>query len=429
MELQRWMNGAQMAFLCLLFFLLGTEPTHSAEGVAPRSSAAKLAKIWRLPGGELLSSVPVHSQNSTVVLMGRDRSLMGVDLVSGKELWAHPQVLPEIIGYAVATAGTSFVVALQNRVQSLAGRDGAEEWSVEMPCSFMEGIRAERDVGIGYCTEGRWDDPHGQSPKSLTALDLRSGRVLWKRAPRSGFWRYEIDGERFYYLDYARGAPLAPHPGQLVALELRTGRIVWQARLNEAEGTLGIGEEVIVVLDGGMTGISRDRGRSIWRRRLKGWSYDEYAVTNEVGRAVVFDGALLALGAKGIERFAVRSGQPMKSIPYPGTWSSMEEVRENVAFQADGQRLVASIGALGSPVAKPVFVWNGVAWTEFAGIPNDADVLAVVGDYVIVRLNEGIEVYSLADKPAAKESQTKLPPTKPTTTDTPQLHSTDAGHK
>ena len=214
------------------------------------------------------------------------------------------------------------------------------------------------------------------------------------------FWD-GLDGNRFFYIDNVRRPPPGPHRGHLVAVDLMSGRIVWRTPLDDAEGTLVVGEHTVVVLASFMTGFSKSDGKRLWRREPRS-SASEETVTSMGDRGAVVDDHLVLPGRRGFVPYAIDNGRPGRVIPYPSEWQSGPS-RRNATLHSDGKVLFAWTRDTRSRIPSSIHAWKDRGWAEFASLGDDWEIRAMHGDYVIVGAGDVLEAYMLAPSTAPRQ--------------------------
>ena len=139
-------------------------------------------------------------------------------------------------------------------------------WSVRRPLGIQP---VAVDTRIVLVAPPEAMDPQPGGPKSLEALDRRTGRLLWSRSLAAFGTRGDT------YVNYpqpqlSNGVVFAYiEPFRMAALDAATGRLLWTARVAPAR-EMAVGPNLVVALgDGTVTALTR-QGHVLWSDRLEG---------------------------------------------------------------------------------------------------------------------------------------------------------------
>lgn len=98
-----------------------------------------------------------------------DGTVMALDALSGRQLWANATRLPISGGVGLSAAGGLVLVGTtQGQVVALRQQDGQEAWRAQMTSEVLASPRADGGVVVVRTIDGRF-----------TGLDARSGERLW----------------------------------------------------------------------------------------------------------------------------------------------------------------------------------------------------------------------------------------------------------
>lgn len=380
----------------------------SAEGPPP--SPMPMPMAWRLEGVELLLPEGISLASGAILPFRRGDALLGVASATGTVLWTLADAFRGVSGSALALTTTALVLAQEGRVIAFARATGVKMWERSFPCSFMEGFLVHGETIVGRCSEGRWNDPAGHMAREMLALDIRDGRALWRERPRKGFFTYDVVDGRFTYLDFVRGEPQGQHPGDVVAIDLRSGKTYWRVRVEDAEGTLAIGEDTVVVLASGMTALSKRTGKVVWRREVRDLDLDEAIARDQRDRPLVVEDAIVLHGEAGFLRISLATGRTVEALPYPTQWSKAANFQHDAVLYLDGNRFLMRVHNPILPVSPLVFMWEEGAWKAFSGMPDAGDIAAVVEGCLVSRSGQTVSAYGLpSPRPVPKPDRPKPP--------------------
>jgi len=113
---------------------------------------------------------------------------------------------------------------------------------------------------------------------SLQALDLRTGRVLWKREGSQEVRLQWIQGERDTPLllrQYRKDGSAS-----LLRLHPQSGSVVWAQQLSSNQAILAVDSRNILIGDESSARVYHRDGHLLWERRFRGDLVVEYAVFN-----------------------------------------------------------------------------------------------------------------------------------------------------
>ncbi len=232
---------------------------------------------------------------NTVYLASGDRHLYALRLTTGKELWATDighyvsRSSPRIMGnFAyMGGAGPLGVVAVNLRKHRVA-------WQRLIP-GALEGVDdTPLAVTAGRLVTAALTGPKGIAPTSkrhqarLFALNPRNGRIVWAKTLATG----RAPTFKSTGTPAVRGGTVYAGNainGRLTALSLRTGKILWSvavgAPVTRPPAVLGRDIEALTK-SGDLVAVSR-RGRILARRQLADWvnAYGPVVYNNSVAVA------------------------------------------------------------------------------------------------------------------------------------------------
>lgn len=256
----------------------------SNDGVHAFSMADGHA-AWVAPKTGLVRGCPAIDGH-TAVFASNDGTATALDTKTGVVLWSHQLGAPD--NSSVAAADGLAVLGLQNgAVVALAIADGRERWRTDTG----DGAR----IGTLTIADGRVFVPSldggGPGSRHITALDLASGKLLWRFASPGD--------EPAYAPAVADGRAIVEgEDGSVTALDPATGTVLWQSKAP------GLVEVVAAIADGISYGASNGgfafaldatTGVERWRLPIQGVPYGA-AVTSGLVLIGTSGGTLYAIG-------------------------------------------------------------------------------------------------------------------------------------
>ena len=251
--------------------------------------------LWEKPLGGQILAVPALSEKR-VIVQTMDGRLHGLSRKDGKSIWLYDTVIP-----ILTLRGESSPVVNNNI--TLAG--------------FANGKLVALDTKNGYVG---WERPVGESQgrsdlERLTDLDGR-------------FW---VSGKLVYAVTYQ---------GNLAAIDLRTGREIWRRTLSSYAGVSEFLDQVYVVdADSVLYAMNADNGADLWmqnqlqgRRLSAPTAYDRYVVVGDYEGYVYWldrsDGAFqvrIHVGSRMYEQSPGKA-QSLRSVKDPAVGVRVEPV-------------------------------------------------------------------------------------------------------
>ena len=356
------------------------------------SAAQPMQRVWRMENARVLSRDLDKRWDGTVLMVGQGQTMLAVDLPTGRIRWSATDALPTTWEAWVDISSEHVAVTSQESIVAYSADTGRRMWARAPPCDFIP-LRVRGEVVVGQCVSKTVGcEPVGGEP--IVALDIQSGAERWRHLPKVGLFGDGLDENRLFYIDNVRRPPPGPHRGHLVALELTSGRVVWRVPLDDAEGTLVIGEHTVIVLASFMTGFSKTDGKRLWRRDPS--SSDSNEMVASIGeRGAVVDDHLVLPGRIGFVSYAMRSGRPGRVIPYPSQWKSGLS-RRRASLHSCGQVLLARTRDARSRGPSSIYAWVNAKWAEVASPGEDSEIAATGGGCAVVSTGDLLEAYMLA---------------------------------
>ena len=240
---------------------------------------------WTSPATGVVRGCPAIDGH-TAVFASAGGTATALDTRTGVVLWTHSLGAPD--NSSVATVGGLAVLGLENGiVVALALADGTERWRADTGTGARIGTVAIADGRVFVPTL----DDGGPGSRTITTLDLATGRRLWSfaspgdkpaYAPAVGGGRAIVEGE----------------DGSVTALDSATGAVLWQSKAP------GLVEVVAAVADGVSYGASNGgfvfaldaaTGAERWRVPIRGVPYGA-VVTSGLVLVGTSMGTLYAIG-------------------------------------------------------------------------------------------------------------------------------------
>lgn len=226
----------------------------------------------------LLAGGPTIGMNK-VFIGSENGEVYSLDADSGSLVW-QAQVKGEVISAPAVDNGTLVVNSASGILKAFDATEGTEQWKIEqdVPALTLRGVSSPALAGGGAVI--------GSSDGTLTVFILESGQQGWtvEVGEASGSTELErvidIDSKPLIYGDkvYAISAK-----GNLVALELRTGRLLWKRQYSSFRQLSMSGNNLFLTdVKGHVYAIDRANG-------LERWS--QLALTNRsvTGPAILAD--------------------------------------------------------------------------------------------------------------------------------------------
>lgn len=277
-------------------------------------------------------------------------------------------------GWGAPSVAGDFVLLLGNRgteeesVTAYKVNDGAQVWSTKIGAvgkpnqqPKYPGARSTPtiDHGVAYAFGSDGD---------LAALDLKDGKVKWKKNVRtdfggdSGIWAYSesplVDGENVVV------AP-GKEKATVIALNRNTGAEVWRCAIPEGDAAaygsaivvdFGGIKQYVTTLQNGLVGIDAHSGKLLWRYARAGKGSPAYIPT-----PVAKDGMIYTAGAR-------NGGGAVKLKVVEGDKVSAEEVYFDTKLPTaiGGSVLVGDTlyGTTGNGLNAIDFATGKVKWQE-----------------------------------------------------------------
>ncbi len=214
--------------------------------------------------GEILSK-PLFAMNKVVVVMGNGK-VMAFDLQTGEESWTYQQDVPALTlrgtSGIIENQGAAFFGLPSGKIAGVLVEDGRAIWeAIVTPAAGGNELTSIIDVDSTPIILGGTMYAVGYNG-NLAAIEVRSGKVLWKR-DYSAFKALAINGFNLF---------LTTEKGHVFAIDRRSGLEVWsQMGLENREVTAPavIGEYVAVVdFEGYLHLLSQESGEFVGQKEI-----------------------------------------------------------------------------------------------------------------------------------------------------------------
>lgn len=198
------------------------------------------------------------------VYVGSERAKMfALNADDGSQVWETP-VAGEVTSHPVISDGVVLVHTSNGMLQALNEADGAVKWTVnlDMPALSVRGESAPA-TAFGAAIVG------GDNGR-VSAVLINQGQLIWQQRISQPSGATEIDrlndvdttpvivGEVVYALGYH---------GNLTALDLRSGQILWKRELGSVNDFIVDGDRIYLVdQDDRIVALNTSGGVSIWRQ-------------------------------------------------------------------------------------------------------------------------------------------------------------------
>ncbi len=189
----------------------GFDSAHSGfnrfEHTLTRSTVRHLTEIWKAEIGGGIFTSPVVGDGK-VFIGGGDGHMYAFDAATGSSLWVGPQQKLFFIGSAATSHGLVFASSVYQTLVAYRAGTGAVAWT-----SDLTDVRASQTIADGRLYVASFDG-------TLSALDPKSGRVLWSTPAECCVYDQApvVDGGRVFQMRT---------DDTLTAYDARTGTKLW----------------------------------------------------------------------------------------------------------------------------------------------------------------------------------------------------------
>lgn len=214
--------------------------SENGDVFAIEEDSGKLA--WRAKvSGEVISAPALDS--NLVVVNTASGALVALDVTNGEEVWKAEQAVPPLTLRGVSgvsiSSGGAFVGLASGEVGVYIIENGQQGWTTEIG-EASGSTELERIVDVDVTPIIMGDKIYAISTNgNLAALDLRSGREVWKRK-YSSYRQLTVAGNQIFATDTQ---------GHVYAIDRNSGIEQWSQLAFTGRGTTGaasVGDYVVV---------------------------------------------------------------------------------------------------------------------------------------------------------------------------------------
>jgi len=221
--------------------------------------------VWQKQiDGEILSK-PLLAMNKVIAVMGNGK-VMAFDLESGEQSWVYQQDVPPLTlrgtSGIIENQGAAFFGLPNGKIAGVLLDDGRAIWeAIVTPAAGGNELSSIIDVDSTPIILGGTMYAVGYNG-NLAAIEVRSGKVLWKR-DYSAFQALTIDGFNLF---------LTTENGHVFAIDRRSGLEVWSQMGLENRGLTApaVIEQYVAVVDfeGYLHLLSQETGEFVGQQEI-----------------------------------------------------------------------------------------------------------------------------------------------------------------
>jgi outer membrane protein assembly factor BamB len=391
--------GTSLRHGAVAFFLLGlsspvllpTAPAH-AEPRAKRSSVPlSVTRTWQIPEVTLVLSLPVFWGDHFMAVVQHAPRIVALDLNTGKRIWERP-VPAGSMSTEITQVGDRLVVLGDHHLEGVVPSTGETDWTAELPCEPPSTARFARGLAVLACAPRiAPDQPHARTP--IIGLDMHSGQIQWQIALARGEGWSQMGQDVYYYLDVIRADSFGPSPGAVVAVDLSTGKALWRRELRDAAGRLAVVGETAIVSTSRVVGLSARTGQVRYEKTLGPDPDVDRLAEDASTELAVCNGNLFFLGRAGIEVMAGETGKRREFLRYPTSpRASRADRSRNWFLLCEGSRILVASERSGGQ--SEVYLREGNEWRQVHGLAPDEYVMAFANGQILVESDAGLAGYS-----------------------------------
>jgi len=401
--------GTSLRHVAVTFFLLGlsspvllpTAPAH-AEPRAKRSSVPlSVTRTWQIPEATLVLRLPVFWGDHFMAVVQHAPRIVALDLNTGKRIWERPVPAGSMLT-TITHVGDRLVVLSDHLLEGVVPSTGETDWTAELPCEPPSTAHFAHGLAVLACAPRTAPgQPHARTP--IIGLDMHNGRIQWQITPARAEGWSQMGQDVYYYLDVIRVVAFEPSPGAVVAVDLSTGKALWRRELRDAAGRLAVVGETVVVSSFRVVGLSARTGQMKYEKAL-GPDPDANGPAEDAStELVVCNGNLFFLGRAGIEVMAGETGKRREFLRYPTSpRSSRADGSRSWFLLCEGSRLLVASEQSGGQ--SEVYLREGNEWRQVHGLAPDEYVMAFANGQIIVESDAGLAGYSFTQAKRAPRS-------------------------
>ena len=379
--------------------LLATAPADGKTDATRQSVPIQVVRVWQVADVSLAFKLPVFWGDHFMAVIQDSHRIVALDLDTGKEVWTRP--LPAgIMGSEMALVGDRLVVSSEHLIEGIVLSTGATSWTTELPCEPPSASRLAKGLAILTCVPPSTPG-HSLGKPPIVGLDTHRGQILWKLAPDHGVSWDQMGQEAYYYLDSIRRDFSWSSPGAVVAVDVSTGKVLWRRELRDAIGRIAVVGDTIVVSTSRIIGLSAQSGRIKYEKSIGPDPDRNGPAADASTELVVCDGHLFILGRVGVEVMAADTGKRRDFLPYPSSRRSSRGREDPRWFLlCENSRILMDSWLTDGQ--QQVFLREGNAWRPVHGLARGETVWAFARGQIIVQSEAGLAGYSLGEESHAQ---------------------------
>lgn len=237
--------------------------SENGDVFAIEEDSGKLA--WRAKvSGEVISAPALDS--NLVVVNTASGALVALDISTGDEVWKSEQAVPPLTLRGVSgvsiSSGGAFIGSATGEVGVYIMDSGQQGWFTEIG-EASGSTELERIVDVDVTPVIMGDKIYAISTNgNLAAIDLRSGREIWKRK-YSSYRQLSVIGNQIFATDTQ---------GHVFAIDRNSGIEQWSQLAFTGRGTTGaasVGDYIVVGdFEGYLHWLSKADGRIVARHEI-----------------------------------------------------------------------------------------------------------------------------------------------------------------
>ena len=222
-----------------------------------------LLKFWSDAEIKEVTGGPGFGED-TVLVGTSEGHVIAFSSATGKELW-RAQVTSEVLSPPQLHDNIAIVRTLDGKIFALDGNSGRRIWVYDRSVPTLTLRGTSTPVISGQTVIAGFDGGR------LTALDLKTGRLLWEVTVSES--RGSNDLERMVDIDATPVVSdgvvfVSTYQGDLVALQLDSGHEIWRKKVSSYTG-FGVDKNNVYITDEESTiwAFDRDTGESVWEQK------------------------------------------------------------------------------------------------------------------------------------------------------------------
>jgi hypothetical protein len=300
----------------------GEAASPEPSGLRPVSSLPPLKRVWSVSDVELEPAVGELAQSS--VLLGRGRGeggkavIVAVETKTGKVLWRS--LMPSGWGrrQLMMVGNHALAHGHDGEMAAFDGTNGKPLWARSTGCGlFVGGLQAgPAGIALGMCMQAGGD--YGDRKMSVLALDLGTGRELWRLAVPQRLASLSVAGDTAYVV-WVEVSSAAPPVSTIQWVDVRTGKQGQRFQHPGMALAAFLYGDRIISLGSRMTALRAKDGELLWSLDLDEHLPDGIRTshTGLVGQPAIFKDRLLHPWSDRIAQIDLATGKEVGSFPLP----------------------------------------------------------------------------------------------------------------